>query len=202
MRFPSWGSGRKGDSASLRVGEPGGALRSMDAYKKVVAQLDDDRGSSGSPGRIRTYDTLINSQLRYHCATGECVCARSKYTDARPERKGEFWISSQARRSRRSSRHARPSPPAPVSRRYARDAIRGHLRRTIGRVHSCIISKLRTILIRRSEACEKSVKVSTVYTTVYTTCSWVGVCCVEALECAHAPARQNVRNTGRKFART
>lgn len=26
---------------------------------------------SGSPGRIRTYDTLINSQLRYHCATGE-----------------------------------------------------------------------------------------------------------------------------------
>ena len=29
-------------------------------------------GISGSPGRIRTYDTLINSQLRYHCATGEC----------------------------------------------------------------------------------------------------------------------------------
>lgn len=25
----------------------------------------------GSPGRIRTCDTLINSQLRYHCATGE-----------------------------------------------------------------------------------------------------------------------------------
>ena len=30
---------------------------------------------SGSPGRVRTYDTLINSQLRYHCATGECVTA-------------------------------------------------------------------------------------------------------------------------------
>ena len=26
---------------------------------------------SGSPGRVRTCDTLINSQLRYHCATGE-----------------------------------------------------------------------------------------------------------------------------------
>ena len=31
---------------------------------------------SGSPGRVRTYDTLINSQLRYHCATGEFLCAR------------------------------------------------------------------------------------------------------------------------------
>ncbi len=31
----------------------------------------------GSPGRIRTCDTLINSQLRYHCATGELVGARS-----------------------------------------------------------------------------------------------------------------------------
>ena len=30
----------------------------------------------GSPGRIRTCDTLINSQLRYHCATGEFLCAR------------------------------------------------------------------------------------------------------------------------------
>ena len=30
---------------------------------------------SGSPGRIRTCDTLINSQLRYHCATGECCHA-------------------------------------------------------------------------------------------------------------------------------
>ena len=30
---------------------------------------------SGSPGRVRTYDTLINSQLRYHCATGEYVTA-------------------------------------------------------------------------------------------------------------------------------
>lgn len=30
---------------------------------------------SGSPGRIRTCDTLINSQLRYHCATGELVGA-------------------------------------------------------------------------------------------------------------------------------
>ena len=29
----------------------------------------------GSPGRIRTCDTLINSQLRYHCATGELVGA-------------------------------------------------------------------------------------------------------------------------------
>ncbi len=29
--------------------------------------------NSGSPGRIRTCDTLINSQLRYHCATGEYV---------------------------------------------------------------------------------------------------------------------------------
>ena len=29
----------------------------------------------GSPGRIRTCDTLINSQLRYHCATGECCHA-------------------------------------------------------------------------------------------------------------------------------
>ena len=26
-----------------------------------------------SPGRIRTYDQVINSHLRYHCATGECV---------------------------------------------------------------------------------------------------------------------------------
>ena len=32
---------------------------------------------SGSPGRIRTCDTLINSQLRYHCATGELVGACS-----------------------------------------------------------------------------------------------------------------------------
>lgn len=31
----------------------------------------------GSPGRIRTCDTLINSQLRYHCATGELVGACS-----------------------------------------------------------------------------------------------------------------------------
>lgn len=31
----------------------------------------------GSPGRVRTCDTLINSQLRYHCATGELVGARS-----------------------------------------------------------------------------------------------------------------------------
>ena len=31
---------------------------------------------SGSPGRIRTCDTLINSQLRYHCATGECYGVR------------------------------------------------------------------------------------------------------------------------------
>ena len=169
------------------------------AYKKVVVQLDDDRGSSGSPGRIRTYDTLINSQLRYHCATGECVRARSKYTDARPERKGEFWISSQARRS---SRHARPSPPAPASRRHARDALLGLLRRTIGRVHSCIISKDLTTQIRRSEPCEKSVKVSTVYTTVCTTCSWPGAGCVGACKTASAPARQKVRNTGKKFART
>lgn len=40
--------------------------------------------SSGSPGRIRTCDTLINSQLRYHCATGEyvvrCLRARKNYT--------------------------------------------------------------------------------------------------------------------------
>ena len=39
---------------------------------------------SGSPGRIRTCDTLINSQLRYHCATGEyvlrCLRARKNYT--------------------------------------------------------------------------------------------------------------------------
>ena len=38
----------------------------------------------GSPGRIRTCDTLINSQLRYHCATGEyvlrCLRARKNYT--------------------------------------------------------------------------------------------------------------------------
>lgn len=34
-------------------------------------------GIPGSPGRIRTCDTLINSQLRYHCATGELVGARS-----------------------------------------------------------------------------------------------------------------------------
>lgn len=33
--------------------------------------------NSGSPGRIRTCDTLINSQLRYHCATGELVGACS-----------------------------------------------------------------------------------------------------------------------------
>lgn len=26
----------------------------------------------GSPGRIRTYNQLVNSELRYHCATGEC----------------------------------------------------------------------------------------------------------------------------------
>lgn len=40
--------------------------------------------NSGSPGRIRTCDTLINSQLRYHCATGEyvlrCLRARKYYT--------------------------------------------------------------------------------------------------------------------------
>ncbi len=39
---------------------------------------------TGSPGRIRTCDTLINSQLRYHCATGEyvlrCLRARKNYT--------------------------------------------------------------------------------------------------------------------------
>ena len=35
---------------------------------------------SGSPGRIRTYDTWINSPPRYHCATGECVRATKKYT--------------------------------------------------------------------------------------------------------------------------
>ena len=34
---------------------------------------------SGSPGRIRTYDTLINSQLRYHCATGESVRKEKVY---------------------------------------------------------------------------------------------------------------------------
>lgn len=29
--------------------------------------------NSGSPSRIRTCDTLINSQLRYRCAIGEYV---------------------------------------------------------------------------------------------------------------------------------
>ena len=35
----------------------------------------------GSPGRIRTCDTLINSQLRYHCATGEWFSALETITD-------------------------------------------------------------------------------------------------------------------------
>ena len=51
---------------------------------------------AGSPGRIRTYDTLINSQLRYHCATGElvgCVCTREEYTDAPAGCKRDFEIS-------------------------------------------------------------------------------------------------------------
>lgn len=41
---------------------------------------DDSRrsGLPGSPGRIRTCDTLINSQLRYHCATGECVVRHAR----------------------------------------------------------------------------------------------------------------------------
>lgn len=37
--------------------------------------------ASGSPGRVRTCDTLINSQLRYHCATGECLSAVETITD-------------------------------------------------------------------------------------------------------------------------
>lgn len=52
--------------------------------------------SPGSPGRIRTYDTLINSQLRYHCATGECgvrVRTREEYTDSSEARKGKSQIS-------------------------------------------------------------------------------------------------------------
>ena len=55
---------------------------------------------SGSPGRIRTYDTLINSQLRYHCATGEWVrvCTREEYTDVRRRRKRESRISLLSRR--------------------------------------------------------------------------------------------------------
>src|SRR3989344_1757815 len=28
---------------------------------------------SSSPGRIRTYDQLVNSELRYRCATGESI---------------------------------------------------------------------------------------------------------------------------------
>src|SRR3989344_6603226 len=37
-----------------------------------------------SPGRTRTYNQLLNRELRYHCATGECtriiadVCRRQK----------------------------------------------------------------------------------------------------------------------------
>ncbi len=52
----------------------------MATYKKKAGQRDLyplTCGFTGSPGRIRTCDTLINSQLRYHCATGELVGACS-----------------------------------------------------------------------------------------------------------------------------
>ena len=37
----------------------------------VVIVLGETRFSNGSGGWIRTSDQLINSQLRYHCATPE-----------------------------------------------------------------------------------------------------------------------------------
>ena len=76
---------------------PSGQWRAMAAErwrdKKVEIKNPNPRDSvsngferfwSGSPGRIRTCDhTLINSQLRYPCATGECrFSARNKYTDS------------------------------------------------------------------------------------------------------------------------
>jgi hypothetical protein len=37
---------------------------------------------NGSPGRIRTSDQLINSQLRYRCATGENLIREKLFTQS------------------------------------------------------------------------------------------------------------------------
>lgn len=41
--------------------------RAKDGFEALLGRS----GLNGSPGRIRTYDQLVNSELRYRCATGE-----------------------------------------------------------------------------------------------------------------------------------
>ena len=48
--------------------------------------------NSGSPSRIRTCDTLINSQLRYRCAIGEYVKVPLIKSTARTKPRNPFAV--------------------------------------------------------------------------------------------------------------
>ena len=82
-----------GGHGIARAGEAAPACRRRE-QKEAGGNCPPASVLSGSPGRIRTYDTLINSQLRYHCATGECVRARKKYTEVAEKRKPLFFDAS------------------------------------------------------------------------------------------------------------
>ena len=78
---PLHNRGRKSDSSGLEASGSPGRVRTCDTLINSQLRYHCATGEDGSPGRVRTCDTLINSQLRYHCATGECLSAVETITD-------------------------------------------------------------------------------------------------------------------------
>ena len=62
------GAIRRAAKKHADVNERGGICR-----PQAMSKPPSSGASNGSGGRIRTYDQVINSHLRYHCATPEQI---------------------------------------------------------------------------------------------------------------------------------